>query len=190
MKAYLVSRSLDRLLAAITALALILFAPLGALPLPQIVPEEVAIDVPIRVVGMVVLGALPVVSVAAEMDILDRSGARPIWLLRLGPVALSALFTVILVAALSILAGVDADAMIRNVLLGSAAAALLHHLLGAVSFLPMTLVSLVAAVVREEHAWWAITNQPGARSGLLIAMLSVTVALGVLALTGSGPADQ
>ena len=67
-------------------------------------------------------------------------------------------------------------------LLGTAAAAVLRPVMSPLAFLPAVLGALLCAALREQQAWWAITNQPGTLASLLVAAILAAAALQLTSL--------
>jgi hypothetical protein len=54
--------------------------------------------------------------------------------------------------------------------------------MGPLSFVPPVLVALLCAALREQHAWWSITNQQGTMASFLVAVGLAAASLQLAAL--------
>jgi hypothetical protein len=163
------------------AIALI-FSPWGSVPAPYIDLGLPGPLVPLRAIALVAVGYLPLLALSPDTRIQDVSSPRSAWLLQ--SAAPSALMAVAAAgaAAGAAFAGVDALGAVRNLLLGTAVAALLYRVMGPLSFVPSVLGALLCAALREEHAWWAITNQPGTVTSFVVALGLAVAALQLVAV--------
>jgi hypothetical protein len=148
----------------------LIFSPWGSAPAPHLDLGLPAPLVPLRAIALVAVGYLPLLTLAPETWTPDVSSPRSAWLLQsLAPTVL----TLVAAAAAAVgaaIVGVDALAAVRNLLLGTAVAALLHRAMGPLSFVPPVLGALLCAALREHHAWWSITNQQGTAASFLVAL--------------------
>src|SRR5688500_246315 len=149
------------LLCIIVVAVAVIFSPWGSVPAPYLDLGLPAPLVPLRAIALLGVGYLPLLALSPDTWIQDASSPRSQWLLQ--SAAPSALTTGAAAAAAAgaALAGVDALGAVRNLLLGTAGAALLYRAMGPLSFVPPVLVALLCAALREQRAWWAVTNQPG-----------------------------
>jgi hypothetical protein len=177
MRAFIRSRNLIPLTWICLGSLAMIFSSWGTVPAPYLdlgVPGPL---VPLRAVTVVAVGYLPLLTLAPETRIPDLSSPRSTWLLQsLAPTVL----TVVAAAAAAVgaaIADVDALAAVRNLLLGTAVAAALYRAMGPLSFVPPVLGALLCAALREQQAWWSITNQPGTVASFLVALTLAAVAL-------------
>lgn len=157
----------------------VIFSPWGSVPAPYLdlgVPGPL---VPLRAVAVVAVGYLPLLTLAPETRTQDGSSPRSAWLLQSSAPTVLTLLAAAAAAAGAAFAGVDALAAVRNLLLGTAVAALLHRAMGPLSFVPPVLVALFCAALREQHAWWSITNHQGTVASFLVALGLAGVSLQV-----------
>ena len=177
MRVFIRSRNMIPLLWICFASLALIFSPWGSVPAPYLdlgVPGPL---VPLRAVAVVAVGYLPLLTLAPETRTPDVSSPRSAWLLQsLAPTVLT-LVAAGAAAAGAAIAGVDALAAVRNLLLGTAVAALLHRAMGPLSFVPPVLGALFCAALREQHAWWAISNQQGTVASFLVALGLAAVSL-------------
>lgn len=188
MTAFVRSRHIIPLLCVCFAAVTLIFSPWGSAPAPYLDLGLPAPLVPLRAIALVALGYLPLLTLSPETQTQDRSSPRSAWLLQ---AAAPTAFTVISVAAVvagATVAGMDASGAVRNLLLGTAAAAALRPVMGPLAFLPAVLAALLCAALREQQAWWAITNQPGTLASLLFAAILAAAALSLASL--QIPTDQ
>ncbi len=177
MRVFVRSRNLVPLLWVCLGSLALIFSPWGSVPAPYLdlgVPGPL---VPLRAIAVVAVGYLPLLTFAPELRIPDASSTRSAWLLQSLAPTLLTMVAAAAAAAGAALAGVDALAAVRNLLLGTAAAASLHRAMGPLSFVPPVLGALLSAALREQSAWWSITNQPGTVASFLVALGLAAVAL-------------
>lgn len=177
MRVFIRSRNMIPLLWVCLGSLALIFSPWGSVPAPYLdlgVPGPL---VPLRAVAVVAVGYLPLLTLAPETRIPDVSSARSAWLLQsLAPTVLTLAVTAA-AAAGAVIADVDALAAVRNLLLGTAVAASLHRAMGPLSFVPAVLGALFCAALREQHAWWSITNEQGSMASFLVALGLAAVSL-------------
>jgi hypothetical protein len=177
MRAFIRSRNMIPLTWICFGSLALIFSPWGSAPSPYLdlgVPGPL---VPLRAVAVVAVGYLPLLALAPETRIPDLSSPRSTWLLQsLAPTVLT-LAAAAAAAAGAAIADVDALAAVRNLLLGTAVAAALYRAMGPLSFVPPVLGALFCAALREQHAWWSITNQQGTVASFLIALGLAAVSL-------------
>jgi hypothetical protein len=177
MRAFIRSRNMIPLTWICFGSLALIFSPWGSAPSPYLdlgVPGPL---VPLRAVAVVAVGYLPLLALAPETRIPDLSSPRSTWLLQsLAPTVLT-LAVAAAAAAGAAIADVDALAAVRNLLLGTAVAGALYRAMGPLSFVPPVLGALFCAALREQHAWWSITNQQGTVASFLIALGLAAVSL-------------
>jgi hypothetical protein len=185
VRAFIRSRNVIPLTWICLGALVLIFSPWGEVPAPYLDLGLPGPLVPLRAVAVVAVGYLPLLALAPEMQIPDVSSTRSAWLLQSFAPTVLTVVAAAAAAAGAAVAGVDALAAVRNLLLGTAAAALLHRAMGPLSFVPPVLAALFCAALREEHAWWSITNQPGTVPSFLVALglAGVSVQLGAMRRT-------
>lgn len=183
MRTFVRSRNLGWMTTLSLVVVVVIFSPWGSTPTPDLglgLTRPDAPLVPLRAIALVALGCLPSLTSSTQTWIHDLSGARSRWMLSaLAPFAL----TVLIVAATALastLTGEDTLGAMRNILLGFALTLVLSPIMGPLAVLPPVLSALFVAMLREQDAWWAVTNQPGTRLSLGVAM-----GLAAIALVGS-----
>lgn len=181
MRTFVRSRRLVPLVLLGMASVVMLFSAWGSVPTPSLSTLSPASRpiVPLRTVGLVALGYLPLLALSSETFVTDAAGARPLWIVRGLPPLVC---TVFLAAAVTIgadIARLDASAAVRNLLLGTGFAALLYRVMGPLAFVPPALFAVFCAMLREETAWWAVTNTPGSSASLAAAAALAVVAIQV-----------
>ena len=182
MRAFIRSRNMIPLTWICLGSLALVFSPWGSVPAPYLdlgLPGPLA---PLRAIAVVAVGYLPLLTLSPETRIPDVSSPRSAWLLQsLAPTVLTVIAAAAAAAGAAI-AGVDALAAVRNLLLGTATAAALYRVMGPLSFVPPVLGALLCAALREQHAWWAITNQQGTLAACLVALVLAAMSLLVVAL--------
>ena len=177
MRVFIRSRDMIPLVCVCLGSLALIFSPWGSVPAPYLDLGLPGPLVPLRAIAVVAVGYLPLLTLAPETRTPDVSSPRSAWLLQsLAPTVLT-LVAAAAAAAGAAIAGVDALAAVRNLLLGTAAAASLHRAMGPLSFVPPILGALLCAAFREQHAWWSITNQQGTLASFLIALGLAAISL-------------
>ena len=167
MRAFIRSRNMIPLTWICLGSLALVFSPWGSVPAPYL---DLGLPGPL------------VLTLSPETRIPDVSSPRSAWLLQsLAPTVLTVIAAAAAAAGAAI-AGVDALAAVRNLLLGTATAAALYRVMGPLSFVPPVLGALLCAALREQHAWWAITNQQGTLAACLVALVLAAMSLLVVAL--------
>ncbi len=177
MRAFIRSRHLIPLTWMCFGSTAVIFSPWGSVPAPYLDLGLPGPLVPLRAIAMVAVGYLPLLALAPDMRIADVSSSRSTWVLQSLCPTLLTVIAAMAAATGAAIAGVDGLAAVRNLLLGTAVAASLSRAMGPVSFVPPILGALFCAALREQHAWWAITNQHGTVLSLLVAAALATLAL-------------
>lgn len=184
MRSFARTRHLLPLLSVCIVSVGVIFSPWGSVPSPYLDLGVAAPLVPLRAVALVALGSLPLLALAPETRIQDRSSPRSVWLLQAAAPSALTFCAAVAVAAGAAISGVDALGAVRNLLLGTAAAATLRPAMGPLAFVPAVLGSLLCASLREQRAWWAVTNQSGTLSSLTIAAIAAAITLQFTCLGG------
>ena len=139
MRAFIRSRNMIPLTWICLGSLALVFSPWGSVPAPYLDLGLPGPLVPLRAIAVVAVGYLPLLTLSPETRIPDVSSPRSARLLHsLAPTVLTVIAAAAAAAGAAI-AGVDALAAVRNLLLGTATAAALYRVMGPLSFVPPVL---------------------------------------------------